>query len=214
MKKLLSYLWPQTTNFVSEHSGTLEVTWYNGKKLLDTQNANYSYGLLQKVLETGLSNIAINRVSSTLILGLGGGSVVHSLRNKLNYQKHIDAVELDKKIIAVAKDEFDISDSDRLKIHHQDALLFVENCSSTYDLIIVDLFIDDLVPKQFLTETFCNQLLRIASGYVLFNLGIQLSEDDPARQVVSFFRQHSGYYSTLLENVKGNNTLLLIERKT
>ena len=44
MKKILSYLWPQTTKFPSDHNGNLEVTLYNGKKMLDSKNANYSFG--------------------------------------------------------------------------------------------------------------------------------------------------------------------------
>ena len=212
MKKLLSYLWPQTSKISSEHSGTLEVTWYNGKKLLDTQNANYSYGLLQKVLEFGLSKVSLAHANSVLVLGLGGGSVVHSLRNKLNYDKQIDAVEWDEKIITIAKNEFEIFNSDKLKIYHEDALEFVKNCISTYDLIVVDLFIDTEVPEQFLTRDFCEKLLQLSTSSILFNLGIHLSEDHPAHHVTSFFKHHPEAHLTVLDHVQGKNTLLLIKK--
>jgi len=40
MKKLFSYIWPTTRRFSSTINGTLEITYVNGKKVLDTENAN------------------------------------------------------------------------------------------------------------------------------------------------------------------------------
>jgi hypothetical protein len=76
MKKLFSYLWPSTRRFSSEINGILEVTYINGKKVLDTKNANYSYGSLQKILEIGLTKVDLNKVDNLLLLGMGGGSMI------------------------------------------------------------------------------------------------------------------------------------------
>lgn len=212
LKKLLSYLWPQTTKTPSDHSGMLEVTWYKGKKLLDTQHANYSYGLLQKVLEKGLLQVNFNKVQSVLVLGLGGGSVVHSLRKKFKYQGIIHAVEFDAKIIALAQSEFGIATSETLSIFHDDAYAFVQNCTTHYDLIVVDLFIDQKVPPQFLSPEFCEALFRISNQKILYNLGINLNAFDQAHAVSTFFKRQSNCSLTLLEQVKGKNTLLLIKK--
>ena len=212
MKKLLSYLWPLTTKLDSDHNGVLELTWYNGKKLLDTKNANYSYGLLQKVLETGLKEIDLSKVNSVLLLGLGGGSVVKSLREKFNYTGSIHAIELDAKVIAIAESEFGISNSQNLSIEQGDALSFVKHCSSKYDLIIVDLFIDTLVPEQFLGYDFCNELTNISSYFILYNLGIELPKDDLAHEVSTFFKNSNDYKVNILKKVEQKNTLLLVEK--
>ena len=57
VKRLLSFLFPFTTKYLSKYSGNVEVTLYNGRKVLDTANANYSYGLLQKVLRKSLLKV-------------------------------------------------------------------------------------------------------------------------------------------------------------
>ena len=87
MKKFLSYIWPITHRFSSEINGPLEVTYINGKKVLDTKNANYSYGSLQKILKFGLTKIDLKSVENILILGMGAGSVIQSLRETFDYKK-------------------------------------------------------------------------------------------------------------------------------
>lgn len=205
-------MWPLTTKLPSEHNGTLEVTWYNGKKLLDTKNANYSYGLLQQVLETGLKEIEFNKVHSVLLLGLGGGSVIASLRHKFKYPGPIHAVEIDQTIIDLAHKEFSISTSDMLTIERADAASFVRQHTRTYGLVLVDLFIDTKVPGAFLSEAFCEKLLGLCDGYILFNLGMNLTENDQAHQVPSFFRKQLQHKVLLLDNVLERNTLLIVEK--
>ena len=89
MKKILSYIWPVTRKFPSEFNGTLEISYVNGKKVLDTKNANYSYGSLQKILEIGLTKVNLKSVENLLLLGLGGGSIIQSLRETFEYQKFL-----------------------------------------------------------------------------------------------------------------------------
>ena len=80
LKRLLSYLFPFTRRVPSPVSGHLEVTLYNGRKVLDSATANYSYGALQRVLRYGLQQLDLVQVRSILLLGLGGGSVIQTLR--------------------------------------------------------------------------------------------------------------------------------------
>ena len=142
MKRLLSYIYPVTKTIDSKYSGKLEITWYNGKKHLNSANANYSYGSLQSILKFGLKKINLSKVNSVLILGLGGGSVIETLRQDFNYSGLIEAIEIDPVIIDIAKTEFGIEQNETLKIHCADAYEFVKDHSKTFDLIIVDLYID------------------------------------------------------------------------
>lgn len=86
MKKALNNLWPLTRKIRSQHSGFLKITWFNGKKVLDSKNPNYSYGSLEKVLDYGLSLTKAERSSEVLVLGLGGG-VLGLLRKKYKFFK-------------------------------------------------------------------------------------------------------------------------------
>lgn len=170
-KRILSFLYPQTTVLDSELSGKVEITWYNGKKMLDTKNANYSYGSLQEVLEYGIHQINLSEVKSILILGMGAGSVIKSLKSKFNFKKHITAVEFDKLIIEIAELEFKIKPSKNLKIIHANAEVFIKKNEAKFDLIIIDLFIDNLVPKQFLKQNFIEKTCKSISknGFFIFN---------------------------------------------
>lgn len=214
IKKLLSYLWPQTTKVPSDHNGVLEVTLYNGRKMLDSKNANYSFGSLQRILETGLSQIDFQNVNSVLLLGLGGGSVVTSLRNKFNYNQLIHAVELDAKIIEIAQKEFSIATSDNLKIENGDALDFVSSCTNQFNLIIVDIFIDDKVPEAFYAISFCEQLSTLMSSKsaLIFNLGLGDINEIKKNAVIDYFKTKDGFSVNLLEKVTGTNTLLIAHK--
>lgn len=163
----------------SEINEKLKVVWADGKKLLNTKNTNYSYGGLQEVLERGLRIIPIQRVESTLVLGMGGGSVVDSLRNKLEYDGPIIGIEIDLVVIDIAKKEYNIHNDPKVQIVQADANEYVAETRDKFDLIVVDIFIDDIVPEEFYLPTFWNNIESITSdnGFVLFNAGIDLPID-------------------------------------
>ena len=213
-KKILSYLWPITKKVDSDFSGKLEITWIDGKKVLDTKNANYSYGTLQHVLENGLKRIDFSQIDSVLILGLGGGSVVKSLQEKFNFYGSIQAVEIDQKIIDIAKTEFDLSAIKNLKIHQEDAFHFVEHSKQQYDLIIIDLFIDTEIPTIFLSEKFCLQLSNICQNSLLFNLGFRSDAADRTKKVTDFFENNPNFEVFNLQKVEGINRLLIAFQRT
>ncbi|MCX7650720.1 MAG: hypothetical protein N2050_09235, partial [Flavobacteriales bacterium] len=84
--RLLSYLWPLSYRVPSPLSGTLELNLINGRLRLDSAEANYSYGALQRVLEEALHRVWQPTWHKVLVLGLGGGCVVESLRRKFGFQ--------------------------------------------------------------------------------------------------------------------------------
>jgi len=209
MKKFISHLWPFTKEVRSEVNGTLEITWINGKKVLDSKNANYSYGALQRVLDYGLSKIQLAHVNSILLLGLGGGCVIESLRNKFNYQKHITAVELDDTIIKIASQEFNIQNSNRTEILHDNALHYVKQCKKKFDLIIVDIFIDQNVPEVFYENSFWSKTISLisANGQILFNAGILITDDQKIKALQSDFASQVEF--SQYNGVESVNTLII-----
>ncbi len=209
MKKIISHVWPLTKRISSQINGTLEVTWINGKKVLDSQNANYSYGALEKVLNYGLSQIDIQNTAEILLLGLGGGSVIKSLYNRFNYKGRITAVEIDDTVIQIAKNEFDIKENKHLHIINTDALKYVKHSKTCYDLVIVDIFIDQKVPEPFYEKHFWQQLIQLLNpnANVLFNAGILLKDTTKIELLKSTFA--NDIYWTQYNNVEGVNTVLI-----
>ncbi len=184
MRKFLSYIFPFTDKIETEKNGILELTWYNGKKMLNSKNANYSYDSLQRILKYGLKQIDLTTVNSVLLLGLGGGSVIATLRKDFIFEKNIVAVEFDQAVIDIAANEFQVVPGNNLEIIKADAYEFIFDCTQQFDLIIIDLFIDTKVPQKFYSLEFWNSLSATISpkGYFIFNaalsknIGIVLSD--------------------------------------
>ena len=210
MAKLLSYLYPITKKVHSDYSGTLEITWYNGRKLLNTENANYSYGSLQKILKFGLKKIDLKKVNSVLLLGLGGGSVVETLRQDFNYSKSIIAVDIDSAVIEIAKNEFELKEDENLEIICGDALEFMQINTEQFDLIIIDLFIDISVPKEFLAISFWKNVLDASTtnGVILFNASLEKTKNKALNEVIDYLKAHK-YQTEVFEKVNDTNTLIL-----
>ena len=97
--KILSYFLPKiihkTTSSINE---LLEVTYVNGKLVLDSKNTNYSYGNLQKVLRKGLQKIGkdmeerreyLANLSDYLIVVNGGNGTLEEALIALKLNKKI-----------------------------------------------------------------------------------------------------------------------------
>jgi spermidine synthase len=169
--RLLSFYFPISKKFKSEYSGVLELKFVDGKVLLDNTFSSCSYGPLQKVLEFALHRVDLSTIHSVLLLGLGGGSVIRSLRKRFRYDGRIDAIEIDPVLIKIADEEFGIVKDGRTQIECCEASTYVAKTTKTFDLVIVDLFIDNRVSVEILSEEFwCNLKDKVSSnGYIIFN---------------------------------------------
>jgi predicted membrane-bound spermidine synthase len=160
MRKLFSYIIPIIVKtYPSKINGILEVTLLNGRKVLDTARTNYSYGSVQRILQKGLREIQLNQeVKSILVLGLGGGSIVQTIRETFQSQAFITLVDIDPQIISIAKNEFNLLRFPGITLLESDAYVFIQNCPGTFDLIVVDLFIIDIIPPVFTQADFLQRL--------------------------------------------------------
>ena len=211
---LFSYFWPFSRRYYSEINGELEVSSFQGRKVLNSKNANYSYGPLQEVLEYGLSKIDLEPVRKVLILGLGGGSAIESLRKKFRFKYPITAVEIDPEMIRIARKEFRINTYTNLEIVNADALQYAAKTREKFDLILIDLFIDTRVPQFFYEEIFCGNISRILTpkGVFLFNMGMSLPDEvQKAAEVQAHFGD--GFEFQTFSKVYLGNFLLIGKKK-
>ena len=155
----------------SKYSGILEINYVDGQKVLDSKNTSYSYGNLQKVWELTLDQIPFRGIERILILGMGGGSSIELLRDKFKFTGKIVAVEIDPVIIDIARFEFNITPNKNLKIECIDAAEYVTKKTRKFDVILVDVFIDDKIPGKLLSREFWKQLSQKTNkgGRILFN---------------------------------------------
>ncbi|SHL83741.1 spermidine synthase [Flavobacterium xanthum] len=218
IKKIFSYFIPikiyETKSVLSK---SIEVTWANGELVLDSENANYSYGSLQRILRLGLKNIGYEKIvamNHILILGVAGGSVIKTLVEEIKYKGKITGVEIDAEIIKIANAYFKLDQVKNLEIVIDDAFEFVLKTQNKYDLILIDVFQDTTMPN-FLFEDFfikrtCFLLQR--KGFILFNTMI-LNETQNIRnkKYVSEFYNPQFQIKTI-PRVEIHNELILIEK--
>ncbi len=156
----------------SEINENLEVLLVRGNIQLCTEKAVYSYEHKYDNFKLIFDQLDFNKLSgkNILLLGLGLGSVVQLLdgyKKGLNYT----AVELDEEVIFLAEKHILKHLEVDIQIVQSDGHTFPQVTSEKYDLICMDIFIDDWIPKDFLTNDFCNSLKSILAerGTVIYN---------------------------------------------
>lgn len=160
-----------------------------------------------------LTKVDLKSVENLLLLGMGGGSIIKSLRETFKYQSNIAAVEIDPAIIKLAKEEFGITTTENLQIIEGDAFQFVKNSKEKFQLIIIDLFIDTNVPAIFYGKEFSKYISTILqkNGALLFNVGVNLKKESvTVETLISHFG--SSFKFQILQKVNGTNTLLIGEK--
>lgn len=84
--------------------------------------------------------------SKVLLLGLGGGTLVQQFQ-RLNF--NVDVVELDERIRDIAIRYFNIDPATNVII--DDARHFINQCEEKYDIVTLDLFLNETPPGHVLT---------------------------------------------------------------
>lgn len=174
--------------FHSEINPLIEVALINGTYQLNAGSVNYSFGPLHEAFRKYFHKDppSLHNDSKVLMLGLGAGSVVKILREEHELLCNITGVEVDNAVILAARKHFSLDKVAGLKVVVADALDFMEQCSHTYDLIVVDIYVDDKVPVQFETVGFIKHLARCLNpgGKVVFNKLQPVEDDESAVQAL------------------------------
>lgn len=216
MKKWLSYLFPQAfKKLPSKHHGMLEISWLNGKKVLDTSLSNYSYGSLQQILKKGIQAIRFEpNTLEILVLGMGVGSVLETLRKDFHSKASIDLVEFDPQIIELAINEFNLSQYQPYSVFQSDALQYLQDCKKNYQFIIVDLFIGNTIPSDFTSKKFATLLENHlqTGGKIIFNTMAETMSKGQLEDFIQEF-ENLNLQVSVLWGVAYTNNLLLIEKR-
>ena len=216
-KKYLSYILPiKIYQKKSKVSKNLEVTWNNGQLVLDSENTNYSFGSLQRILRKGLKYIGFKRIQnfdSVLVLGVAGGSVIKTLVDEVKFTGKITGVEIDEEIVKIANSYFKLNQIPNLELVIDDAFEYVLKTKEKYDLIIIDIFQDTTMPN-FLFEDFfikrINFLLKV-NGFILFNTMV-LGFQDRRRNAIYKSKFDSNYSVRMYPKIEVHNELFTIKK--
>jgi spermidine synthase len=123
-------------------------------------------------------NILRPDAEKALIVGLGGGAMVHFLAGAFP-DMAIDAVEIDPVIVGLAQSHFGLRPSDTIQLHAADGFAWIAKGVPEYDIVYMDAFLkpsEDTdstgVPLRLKTLEFYAQIrgrLR-PGGVVVFNI--------------------------------------------
>lgn len=218
IQKLFSYIIPiKIYQKKSAISKSIEVTWANGELVLDSENTNYSYGSLQRILKIGLKNIGFEKITamdSVLVLGVAGGSVIKTLVDEIKFKGKITGVEIDAEIIEIANNYFKLNEIQNLDLHIDDAFEFVLKTKDKYNLIIIDIFQDTTMPNFLFEKFFIHRICHLlkSNGFVLFNT-MCLNEKDNLRNehyVTEFYKNQ--FKIKTIPRIEMHNELIVIEK--
>jgi len=171
---MLSYFWEWPVETISsEQHEMLQVLLIQGQYQLVSPNAIYSYGeLYTNFLEAfrQLDAGAWPR-QKVLVLGLGLGSIPLMLEKRFNKIWDHTLIEFDEAVIHLAHKYTLQYLRSPTEVVHADALAYVTQTEQQYDLICMDIFLDDLIPSQFESVSFLEELKRLLApnGRLLYN---------------------------------------------
>jgi SAM-dependent methyltransferase len=181
-KKWLSYLMElHVESAPSPYNPHLYVSLSRGRYQLSTANAIYSHGDLYTNFTSTFRQINLDQLPGKriLVLGLGLGSVPYMLETTFGRTFRYTAVEIDESVIYLAE-KYVLSElRSQIEVVQADAHAFVLQNESLYDLIAMDVFVDDEVPAKFESQRFLTRLRESLQpgGLLLYNRLARTQDD-------------------------------------
>jgi len=157
----------------SEHNPILQVLLYKERYQLCTDKAIYSYEDKYDNFRTAfdLLKIKSKNIKSTLLLGLGLGSIPQMLETIYKVDSDYTAVEIDEAICQLAE-KYVLSDlKSNIQTYPIDALDYFKWYDHKFAMIAMDIFQSAVVPEEFESvEYFETMLSRLNDGgIILYN---------------------------------------------
>ncbi len=147
-------------------------------KFLKFDNSTYSIINKKGIFTRGYWDFFIPLIDifndpSLLLIGLGGGTLIYQIREFLQKNVDIEAVEISNTCIEISRIFYPKLKNE--KIYHGDGLDFVKNSKKNYDIIILDAYIYSNIPKDFLSKEFVNNVYKILKDKGIFAVNYALT---------------------------------------
>jgi spermidine synthase len=190
-KRWLSY-WTEihVESVRSDYNPHLYVSIMDGRYQLSTANAIYSYEDLYSNFYRTFQQIELPPLgANVLLLGFGLGSIPLMLEREFDRQYQYTAVEIDESVLYLAGKYIISHLQSSITTIEADAYAYVLQADEQYDLICMDVFLDQTTAEHFRSTPYVEQLRDLCkeNGRVLYNcftLG-----DTNRMQAETFFQQ-------------------------
>jgi spermidine synthase len=213
LKELISHVYEFPVEQVeSKYSTILNVSFYKGRYLLSTRNAVYSFEEKYDSFADAFQQLKIDKreIQKVLILGFGLGSIPQILSEQYKMNCNYTAVEIDPMVIHLAKNYGYMPQQSKIEVYCADAYDFVKAEQDKYDLICVDVFIDDTVPENAESEVFLYNMRRILkdNGLLIYS---RLNADNLQKTTNNAFkRDHFKKVFSPSKEIETSGNLMLV----
>lgn len=190
-RNFLSYFADQTLEACEgDHTDYLAVVLRKGKLLLQANGAVYSWEDHYYNFRQAFEKLDWAKLpgKETLLLGLGLGSIPQLTEELFDQVLHYTAVEYDEVVAELAEHYLLYRLKSPVETVIADAEAFVAQDYRKYDLILIDLFVDDEVPEQFNNPEFLRKLnLMLTPGGCLITNRLTFTDKD-RNQTAAYWR--------------------------
>ena len=193
----------------SPYNPHLYVSMKDGRYMLSTDKAIYSYGDRYHNFGHVFNQMDLKEMENVLILGFGLGSIPILLEKKYNHLKYT-GIEIDDEVIYLASKYVLPSLRSEIDIVQADAEAFLLQDTQRYDLIAMDVFESDYIPHRFESPEFLTALKNsLAPGGTLLYNRLAYTDSDLENTI----RFYEGTFSAIFPDgmqmpVKGNRMLV------
>lgn len=155
----------------SDYNEILDLYLVKGRYQLCTEKAIYSYADKYDNFAKAFEILDLNKIDNVLILGLGLASIPYIFEHIHNKRFSYTGVEIDDEVIYLAsKYVLDELKSD-VEVINTDAYTYMCLNETKYDLICMDVFVDDFIPEELESEDYLEMIKESLSkdGILVYN---------------------------------------------
>ncbi|MBL0084938.1 MAG: hypothetical protein IPP37_21995 [Saprospiraceae bacterium] len=155
----------------SDYNEVLDLFLVKGRYQLCTEKAIYSYGDKYDNFANAFRQIDLEGVNDVLVLGLGLASIPYILE-KIHHKNFVyTGVEIDEEVVYLASKYVLDELKSEVHVYTTDAYTFLCMNESRYDLICMDVFVDDLIPEELesldFTEMLRDTLPQVVNSFTI-----------------------------------------------
>lgn len=215
-KRMLSYLTElHIESAPSELNPHLYVSLVKGRYQLATKNAIYSFADLYDNYRLSFKALDWDKLdgSDMLLLGVGLGSIPFMIESKLNRKMRYTGVEVDENVLYLAN-KYVLRDlQSPFEMHCIDAWNYIVQSNESFNIICMDVFVDDVIPDRLFSMDFL-ELLKdrlTPNGVLMYNCLARTDADIHAAKKFLFDEFLTVFPEGGFLDVRGN--WMLVNRK-
>ena len=139
-------------------------------------------------------------IKKVLLIGLGSGKIINDLFKLFSIEK-FDIIDIEENILDIAKNFFNFKLNKKINFNLQDAIVFLQNTKTKYDLIIVDVANNDGIDERFISKDYLKSIKSHLKSNGIFISNLCSSADLENKKNI-FYKELKTLYNSIFDYVK------------